>query len=197
MLGIKFQNALNKVYSKEDPKTEIASIDVKHRKIAGELIKKAKPFDNIVSIDSEYIVDFGLGIPVKFVPDLLTENEIVENKYTSGYYNEVMVKKQMQGTMYYWGIKKLFGKSLPVKYQIFNHRNKTVKIVELKKTTQDLAKMMTWMMTTLWKIHDCYETGMWGTRQHGKWDCDLGKACPIKYPDKGLIYSPGDGIIEV
>jgi hypothetical protein len=181
-LGSLVQLALNKLYEGKDYKTIIETIPADDREVAKKLVKQATLFDDIISIDSEYICDFGLGIPVKFIPDLLTENEIVENKYTGGYYNEKMAREQKQGDIYWYGVRQLLGLELPVKYQIFNNKKKTVSLVTLDKNIKDVTKTLAWMQVKIWQIKDCYEKNSWNTGMHGKWDCNLGKACPIKYP---------------
>lgn len=180
-LGSKFQEALNLRYAGADYKNVIDSIQGKHRETAELLIKQSSDFDQIISIDQPYIVDFGVGIPVKFIPDLLTKTTVVENKYSSGYYNEEMVKKQKQGTVYYFGVKKLFGFEPEVKYQIFNHKKKKVDVIPVAKTEDDVFDMLTWMSSTLYKIRECFHSGRWQRGEHGPYDCELGKACPIKY----------------
>lgn len=180
-LGTKFQEALNLRYAGKDYKEVIDTIADKSKETAKLLISQSHDFDEIISIDSPYTVDFGLGIPVIFIPDLLTKKEVVENKYSSGYYNKEMVKKQKQATIYYYGVKKLLGLELPVKYQIFNHKKKTVELIELNKTDDEVFDMLAWMSSTLYKIKECYESGRWQRGEHGPYDCDLGKACPIKY----------------
>jgi CRISPR/Cas system-associated exonuclease Cas4 (RecB family) len=183
LLGTQFQEALNAVYEEKDPKDIIESIVPKHRAIAKSLIKKANSFDGIVSIDSEYIEDFGLGIPVKFIPDLLTLNDdvytVIENKYTSGYYNKNTVQTQHQGTVYYYGIKKMFNKDVKVKYQIFNHKKKTVDLIDVSKNGIEVSDMLNWMDRILYRIKLSYESDNWMVKQHARFRCNLGDSCLI------------------
>lgn len=178
-LGSQFQEALNAKYAGKDYTSIINSIKATDRPTAEELIKKANDFDEIVSIDKPYTANFGIGIPVMFVPDLLTKSTVVENKYSTGYYNPTMVQKQKQGTVYYWGVKQLFGFEPKVQYQIFNHKLKTVELVDVQKDSADVADMLNWMIATLARIKRCYESGNWIVQQHSKFKCDLGYACPI------------------
>lgn len=181
--GKKFQDALDAKYSGQDYKKIILDAEEfkGDHKTPLDLIEKAYDFDEIVSLDEEYIADFKLGIPVKFIPDILTKKGIVENKYTSGYYNSRMVKKHKQGTLYYWGIKQLLGFEPKVQYQIFNTTRKIVELVDVEKDKGDVAELLTWMDKTLARIKKCYESEEWLLDIHSRFDCDLGKSCPIKY----------------
>lgn len=177
--GSKFQEALNEFYAGKDYGKTIESMD---DQVATQIIKGASSFNDIISIDSEYIADFGIGIPVKFIPDLLTKHEIVENKYTGGYYNEKMAREQKQGDIYWYGIKQVFGLELPVKYQIFNNKKKSISLVVLEKNIKDVTKTLAWMQLSIWRIKECHEKNSWNTGKHGKWECNLAKACPVRYP---------------
>ncbi len=183
-LGAKFQEALNKKYISEDYGEIIDSIDKQHRDTAKELIGKAFDFDKILSLDKEYVTDFGIGIPVKFIPDILTENEIVENKITGGYYNSNTVRHEKQGSVYYAGILKNTGKSLPVKYQLFNTKTKRCEIVMLNKSDRDIYNITDWMKKTLNGIKVCFDNDNWILDIHSRFDCGLGGACPIKYGNR-------------
>lgn len=179
-MGTTFQDALNLKYSKSKKSVDLSILEPEDISQFQYLLSKANDFKDIVSIDSEYIVDFDIGIPVKFIPDLLTEHEIVENKYTGGYYNKRMVEKERQGDIYWYGIKRMMDAELPVKYQIFNHKKKTVSIVELKKKIEDVVDTISWMIITIYNIQQCYDDNKWAG-PHGRFDCNLGKSCPIKY----------------
>lgn len=181
LFGKLFQDLLNKKYSGESIRDELDKMAEEDRKLATTLIRKAKDFDDIVSIDSPYMVDLGFGVPFKFVPDLITKTTIVENKVTSGYYNQRMVQSQKQGTLYYAGMMKLTGETRELVYQIFNRKNKTIKIVELTKNKKDVDALYSWIDKTLLKIEKCHNTGIWDIGTHSFFDCDLGKMCPIKY----------------
>mgnify|MGYP001561887409 CR=1 FL=1 len=189
-LGSQFQAILNAKYADESYKGLLAAIDINERKTASELVKKANSFKNIISIDSPYQVDLGLGIPVKFVPDLvvglITPNGksslVIENKYTSGYYNKNMVNEQKQGTVYYIGIKKIYGLETNVIYQIFNHKSKKVELIEVERKTQkDIDTLLFWMDKKLSQIEKCNNTGIWDIGSHSKFICDLGPNCPVNY----------------
>lgn len=181
MVGTIFQEALNKKYAGEDYTETIDSIDTKFKDTARKLIKEAHNFDEIISIDKPYVIDFGLDVPVRFTPDLLTKKFVIENKFSGGYYNPKMVQKQRQGTTYFYGVKKEFGFEPIIKYQIFDHKLKTVSLVEVKKTQKDVDEMLEWMKYTLSIIKKCYDSNIWHINQHGFYPCELGKACPIKY----------------
>ena len=181
-LGSAFQEALNLKYSKSKDKQNLDILEPEDISAFKGLLDKAHDFKDILSVDSRYIADFGLGIPIQFIPDLLTKHEIVENKYTGGYYNEKMAREQKQGDIYWYGIRQLMGLELPVKYQIFNKKKKSVALVVLDKNIKDVTKTLSWMQIKIWQIKDCYGKNNWNTGKHGKWDCNLLKACPIKYP---------------
>lgn len=175
-IGVKFQEALNEKYAGRDYKPKIAELPPDHRGMATLLIEKAYDFDNIISIDSPYEVDLGFGIPFMFVPDLLLKDGIVENKYTSGYYNEKMLHKEWQPTMYYLGVRRLFGFDPQIKYQLFNTRKKSVELIESPRTIDDIDRFMGWIEDTLTKIDRCYTTGVWQSVTHGF--CDYQFTCP-------------------
>lgn len=181
VVGTKFQEALNKKYAGESYDDIINSIDDKYKETAQKLIQEANDFDDIISIDEPYVIDFGLDVPVRFTPDLLTKKYVIENKYSGGYYNPKMVQKQMQGTTYFYGVKKKFGFEPEIRYQIFDHKLKTVSLIEVKKTEEDVKAMLEWMKSILSTIKKCYDTGAWHIKQHGFYPCNLGKACPIKH----------------
>ena len=185
IVGTVFQNALNLKYVGKDYSEIINSIDKKYKDTAKKFIEDAPVFDDIISIDKPYIIDFGLDVPVRFTPDLLTKKSVIETKFSGGYYNAKMVQKQKQGTTYYHGVKKLFGFEPEIIYQIFDHKLKTISLIEVKKTQKDVDEMLEWMKHTLSVIKKCYDTGIWQIKQHGFYPCELGKACPIKYGFRG------------
>lgn len=180
--GSKFQEALNAKYAGQDYGAIIETIPDKLGSTAKELIEQAYSFDDILTLDSEYIVDFGVGIPVKFIPDILLKGKdgytVIENKFSGGYYNKDSIQKQMQGRIYYYGIYRLFNEYPLLKYQIFDNKKKTVELIELKYSDGEIAEMINWMMNILNKIKKSYESGKWVTKSHGKFSCGLGKACP-------------------
>ena len=179
-LGDKFQKALNELYANRDYRPILETINGEGREMAEKLIKQATLFTDIVSIDSGYIVDFGVGIPVKFIPDLLLKDTVIENKYTSGYYSAKTVQTQRQGTVYYYGVKMLKNYFPKIIYQLFNNKTGKAQLVPVEKNIEDVADMLQWMLSTLGRIKKSYDTGGW-SGHHGKFDCNLGKACPIKY----------------
>ena len=188
--GSQFQAMLNAKYAGESYKDLLMEIDINERLVANDLIEKANHFTNIVSIDSPYQVDLGLGIPVKFIPDLVVESSVfdekrslvVENKYISGYYNKGMVNEQKQGTLYYVGIKKVYGFETNVVYQIFNRKKKKVELVEVERKTQkDVDRLLFWIDKKLKQIEKCNSTGVWDIGGHSKFICDLGPNCPVNY----------------
>lgn len=181
IVGTLFQEALNLKYAGKDFMDKLISIPVNYRETAKELMKEAHDFDEIISIDEPYIVDFGLDVPIRFTPDLLTKKYVIENKYSGGYYNPIMVQKQRQGTTYYYGVKKLFDFEPEIRYQIFDHKLRTVSLIEVKKTQKDVDEMLEWMKTTLSRIKTCYDTKIWHIKQHSIYPCELKRACPIKY----------------
>lgn len=181
LVGTLFQDALNLKYAGKDYTDKINSIPKDYVDTARDLIKQAGNFEDIISIDQPYIADFGLDVPIRFSPDLLTKKFVIENKYTGGYYNAKMAQTQRQGTTYYHGVKTLLGFEPEIFYQIFDHKKKTYSYVEVKKTQADVDEMLQWMKYTLSRIKTCYDTGIWQIKQHGFYPCELGKACPIKY----------------
>ncbi len=176
-MGTIFQNALNLKYAGQDPNGMLGNLPEEWRKVSRELVKKAHDFDKIRTIDQPYDVDFGLGIPVRFIPDLLTENETVENKFTSGYYNKNMVRKQKQSTLYFHGVRTLFDE-IPVYYQIFNYKKGTMEFVQVEKTQRDVDDLISWMDETLQMIKRCYDSHSWITPEHTRFKCNLAEACP-------------------
>lgn len=181
IFGSLFQELLNKKYAGESLRDALDSMNEEDRKLSTTLIRKAQDFKNIVSIDSPYVVDLGFGIPFKFVPDLVTEDDVVENKVTSGYYNQKMVASQKQGTLYHVGMLRLTGKPRGLIYQIFNKVKKDIKVIELTKNQKDIDELYAWVDKTLIKVDKCHKTGSWDIGSHAFFDCDLGKSCPIKY----------------
>lgn len=179
-MGESVQNAINLSSEGKDHKKALENLEKKDSETADFLIKKLKPVEGLISCDKEYIADFGVGIPIMFIPDILTNTAVLENKYTSGFYTASTVKKHKQGTIYYYGVDKLFGFKPKVFYQIFNYKKKTIELVEVKKTEEDVNEMLSWMKNTLANIKKSYDTGIW-SGHHGKFECNLGKACPIKY----------------
>jgi hypothetical protein len=177
-----FQLALNAKYRGEDPLPVIKDMDAKKRGIATLLLGQAYNFNDIISIDEPYKIDLGFGAPMMFIPDLLTRHEIVENKYTTGYYNSKMVMSERQRIVYYLGVRKLFGFDPKVKYQIFNTKNKSVELVETPTTTRDIDELMDWIENTLGMVDKCISTDNWDHGQHS-W-CDWPLVCPLgdRYP---------------
>lgn len=178
-LGVLFQNALNAKVQSLPYADIINEIEEPERAIAKVLIEEASDFNDVISIDTPYTIDFGLGIPVRFTPDLLTKSMIVENKTTRGYYNQSMVEKEKQATVYHTGVKKLFGYDLPIIYQIFNFKTKTYKAVGITKEQKDIDEILIWFDTTLHRIEKCYNSGNWDIGKHSYFKCDLGDACPL------------------
>lgn len=177
--GTIFQEALTAKYKKLNYNNILSKMDNLNKNKANYLIKKANEFKDIIYFDEYMFVDMNVGIPIRFAADLITKHEIVENKTTRGYYNEDMVSKQKQGSLYYGCIKKLLGLDLPVKYQLFNLQDRTCKLIELNKTDKDIEEVLNWVKDTLEKIKQCYKTGKWYTNEHTKYICDLKSACPI------------------
>lgn len=120
--GLAFQEALNLKHQGKDYSSEIQKVD--NPVLAEKLIKQTDkyPVDKVISLDKEYIVDFGLDLPVKFVPDLLATGVVREHKYSGGYYNSTMVKKEKQGTIYYFGVYKQFGWYPKIQYFVYNKK---------------------------------------------------------------------------
>lgn len=182
--GSIFQEALNLKYANGNYADKLSTLSAESLHSATKLIEQVdglKDGESIISIDSQRFADFGLGIPVIFIPDLLTTTTVREHKFTTGYYNKSMVQTQKQGTLYYWGVYKELGFEPNVEYYLFNKKTAKLEIVKLQKTKKDVDDMLEWMRSTLARIKRCYDNGMWSIRQHGKYDCDLRRACPIKY----------------
>jgi len=179
--GSSFQEALNAKSVGGDYKAIIKAMKPEERKMATQLINKTSyEYDEVISVDAPHLVDFGFGIPMMIVPDLLTKTKIIENKFTTGWYSAKTVAQEKQGTIYYWGVKQKFGLDLEVVYQIFNKKKGTIELVPLKKTQADVDEMLHWIKTTLDMVKHCYDSDNWGPKSHGRWGCLLGKTCPCK-----------------
>lgn len=181
LFGTIFQDALTAKYKGEDYKKILHKLSKSDKKKATELLNKSNDFKDILYYDEYMYADLGLGIPVRFAADMITQHEIVENKTSRGYYNAEMVKKQNQGSLYHECVKRLLGLDLPVKYQIFNIPNNTCELVVLEKTPKDTEAVIDWVKNTLQKIKTCYDTKTWTIKTHGVYACNFGKACPILY----------------
>lgn len=177
LLGTQFQNALNAKYKGGDPKVFIQEMAPKMRGVATLLMDKAYEFTDIISLDEPYEVDIGFGIPIKFVPDILTKDEIIENKFTTGYYNPKMVLTERQRIVYYLGVRKLFKFNPKVYYQIFNTSKKTVELVETPTGLKDVDELMDWIDEKLRQIDRCFKTDNWDIGTHS-W-CDYNNTCPL------------------
>ena len=178
--GLAFQEALNKKHQGEPYLSEIQKVGKPN--IALDLIKQTDahmPVGEIISLDKEYIVDIGLDLPLKFIPDVLTKDSVIEHKYTTGYYNAEMVKTQKQSTIYYIGVKKLLGFEPKIQYWLFNTKKKKLEVVNIEKTEYDAQDTLYWMKNTLDKIKECYNKKQWIVPKHGNYPCDLKGACPI------------------
>lgn len=185
ILGAQFQEALNAKYRGEDPAPLIAKMVPKSRGIATLLMMKANTFADIISLDQKYEVDLGFGVPIVFVPDILTKESIVENKFTTGYYNPKMVLTERQRIVYYVGVRKLFGFNPKVYYQLFNTLKKTVELIETPTGLGDIDSLMDWIELKLGQIQRCMSTGIWDIGvEHGF--CDFKNTCPLglKYGNK-------------
>ena len=178
VLGTQFQEALNAKYRGEDTKPFIDKMASKSRGIATLLIMKANEFRDIVSLDQPYDVDLGFGIPMRFVPDVLTKEAIIENKFTTGYYNPKMVLTERQRIVYYVGVRKLFGFNPKVYYQLFNTSKKSVELVETPTSLKDIDELMDWIELKLKQVQKCMETGVWDIGPTHSW-CDYPLACPL------------------
>jgi hypothetical protein len=175
--GSIFQEALNAKYKGEDPTPIIAQMSPKKRGIATLLLMKANPFTDIVSLDQPYDVDLGFDVPVKIIPDLLTGVEIVENKFTSGYYNPESVKSEPQALLYYVGIKALTGSKKKVYYQLFNTVSKDVTMVEITPDSEQIDGLFDWIETQFNGIDKCMRTDIWDHGNHRQ--CDFPTTCPL------------------
>ncbi len=185
--GTIFQNALNWWYAPIKatpfPETDVIGDILKELTPsaiprAKKLIEQATPFDDIITLDMEYMADFGLGIPVKFIPDILTKTKIIDNKYSGGYYNAKNVQTHLQGPMYHQGVYMLFGDRRDVYYQIFNKKNGKVELVKIEDIQKKVDRTLLWMDETIHAVKRCYDTGNWITPEHTKFTCNLGEACP-------------------
>lgn len=178
LLGSQFQEAINAKYKGEDPKPFVAQMAPKSRGIATLLLAKSYTFTDIISLDEPYDVDLGFGIPIRFVPDVLTKTEIVENKFTTGYYNPKMVLTERQRVMYYVGVRKLFKFNPKVYYQLFNTSKKTVELIEAPTGLNDIDELMDWIELKLGQIQRCIKTGIWDIGPSHSW-CDYKNTCPL------------------
>jgi CRISPR/Cas system-associated exonuclease Cas4 (RecB family) len=178
LFGRQFQEVLNEKYKGENPDAQIEMMPANKRGLARLMYMKSKDFENIKEVDKLMDVDLGFDIPFKFAVDLLLEDTIVENKVTGGYYNEKMVHKEKQATLYYAAIKKLYGFDPKIKYQIFNTRKKNVEIVNTKRTQAQVDFLYDWIDKTLKKIKYAYDTDRWTTTEHSPFPCDFAHLCP-------------------
>lgn len=178
VLGDLFQKGLNAKYAGGDPAPFIAEMPAKSRGIATLLMMKANTFDNIISLDEKYEVDLGFGIPLVFVPDVLTKDAIIENKFTTGYYNPKMVMTERQRIVYYVGVRKLFGFNPKVYYQLFNTAKKSVELIETPTNLGDVDELMDWIELKMKQVQKCMETGVWDIGPSHSW-CDYKNTCPL------------------
>lgn len=178
LLGEQFQNALNAKYAGKDFAPLIKKMAPKMRGVATLLIKQAHDFEDIVSLDQKYTMDLGFEVPIVFVPDIITNDSIIENKFTTGYYNAQRVVTERQRVMYYLGFRKIFSRDTAgVYYQIFNTSKKNVQLIKTPTTTKDIDDLMGWMDTKIRQIHKCIETDSWDTGRHVF--CDYPLVCPL------------------
>lgn len=178
-LGDQFQKALNLRYSGQDPTPKIQEMEPKMRGIATLLMNKSFDFDGIVSLDKEYKVDLGFDVPMMFIPDILTDSAIIENKFTTGYYNPKMVLKERQRIVYYVGVRRLFGFNPKVYYQLFNTSKKSVELIETPTDLNDIDQLMIWIEKTLRQIQRCMQTGDWTSGSNHSW-CSYPISCPLQ-----------------
>jgi CRISPR/Cas system-associated exonuclease Cas4 (RecB family) len=178
--GRQFQEVLNAKYAGQDPELILKQMDPKNKGLAKLLLLKAEDFEgaSIMSVDEPDIVDLALGIPVKYAIDLLTDDAVIENKTTTGYYNEKMVHRQRQATLYQLATKVKYGFEPKIIYQIFNVYKKSMQLVETERNVEQAAELIDWMMRTLRRIKDCHDTGKWTTNVHSKFPCDFHYLCP-------------------
>lgn len=178
ILGKQFQELLNAKYLGEDTRAKLQEIAPKSRGVASLLLGKAHDFNEIVSVDEPYKVDLGFGIPIMFVPDLLTKTKIIENKYTTGYYNANMVNGEKQATVYYVGVRKVHGFTPEVYYQIFNTKDKSCELINSPRGPKDIDILMDWIEDRLKQIEKCFLTGQWDAGTHKF--CDFPIVCPLQ-----------------
>lgn len=176
-IGALFQDGLNAKYSGQDPKEFINKMPPKQRGIATLLMMKAYTFEDILSLDQPYDVDLGFDIPFRIVPDVLTQKSIIENKYTSGYYNPESIKKEQQALLYYVGIKAVLGGARKVYYQLFNTVKKSVELVEIDPSDDQIDGLMDWIEKQFTGIDQCMRTDIWDNGTHKM--CDWPLTCPL------------------
>lgn len=181
LFGTVFQDALTEKYKGKEYLPIINGSELtKGEKVkALNLLDKSNEFKDVLHYDEYMFTDLGIGIPIRFAADLVTKHEIVENKTTTGFYHGGMINEQKQGSLYHACIKKLLGLDLPIKYQIFNKTKLDCELITLNKTDEDSKLVIDWMREILSRIEVCYNSGNWITKTHGKFSCNLGKACPI------------------
>jgi hypothetical protein len=176
-LGSLFQEGLNAKYVGQDPKPFIDQMPPKQRGIATLLMLKANTFQEIESLDQPYDIDLGFDIPFRMVPDVLTKSSIIENKYTSGYYNAESIKTEQQALLYYVGMKALFGGSRRVFYQLFNTVKQSVELIEIIPSDQQTDGLFDWIEKQFSGIDQCMRSDIWDTGQHKM--CDFSLTCPL------------------
>ncbi len=175
--GVIFQDTLNLKYGGKEYTTKLKELN--DWKKINDIIDILPDIDDIVSIDTPHFVDFGLGIPLKFTPDFLTKDKIIDAKLTGGYYNKNSVQTMNQLTIYKEGVKRLYGRDTELYYWIINNKKYTFEEVKVNKTDKDTEEMINWFKKNLEKIKECYYTKQWIIPQHSRFKCNLGVSCPI------------------
>lgn len=178
VVGSVFQEGLNAKYRGEDPAPVLKTMPARMRGIASLLMLKTNAFPDIISLDKPYDVDLGFEFPIKFIPDILTKTAIIENKFTTGYYNPKMVLTERQRIVYYVGVRKLFKFNPKVYYQIFNTAKKTVELIETPTDLNDIDELMDWVDLRLTQVDKCMRTGVWDVGTHSF--CDYKNTCPLQ-----------------
>lgn len=176
--GKQFQDLLNAKYRRLDTEPLLEVFSKKQKGLAKLLLTKSYDFEDVISVDQPYKVDLGFGIPFMFVPDLLTKTTLVENKTTAGYYNSNMIKDEKQATVYYVGVRKEFGFTPEIKYQLFNTKDQSCQLLDSPRTGKDIDDLMDWIEATLKQIEKCYNTGRWDTGKHKF--CNYKNVCELQ-----------------
>lgn len=183
VFGKQFQDILNAKYRGKNPGGLIEQLTGPFKGLAKTLLPQAydiEQTDNIVSVDTPYQLDLGFGIPFTYIPDLLTQQRLIENKVSGGYYdNSALIRKEKQMTLYYIGVRKMFGEDPKLYYQVFNTKKKKAVMLATERNHDDIEVFMEWTESLLWRIERCFQTDNWFEGLHSYMPCGFPNTCPI------------------